>query len=84
MYVEMKNIYKQYDGNSPVIFGTKGLNPKSLSTLQTGAPYMGDKLYQLKTQVLTSGGYNPASIYAKMGTKLYNIEEAKRNGQELS
>lgn len=38
----------------------------------------GNPLYQLKTQILTSGGYNPASTYAKMGTKLYNIEEAKR------
>ena len=38
----------------------------------------GNPLYQLKTQVLTSGGYNPVSTYAKMGTKLYNIEEAKR------
>lgn len=35
-------------------------------------------LYQMRTQMLTSGGYNPTSTYAKMGAKLYNIEEAKR------
>ena len=36
----------------------------------------GDPLYQLKTQVLTSGGYNAMS--GKNGAKLYNLQEAKR------
>ena len=36
----------------------------------------GNPLYQLKTQVLTSGGYNTMS--AKNGAKLYNLQEAKR------
>lgn len=36
----------------------------------------GNPLYQLKTQVLTSGGYNAMS--AKNGAKLYNLQEAKR------
>lgn len=36
----------------------------------------GNPLYQLKTQVLTSGGYNAMS--GKNGAKLYNLQEAKR------
>lgn len=47
----MMNLYKQYDGNQPFIFGTKGLDVNGLSVLQTGAPYVADKLYELKTQL---------------------------------
>lgn len=47
----MKNLYKQYDGNEPFIFGSKGLDANGLKVLQTGAPYVADKLYELKTQI---------------------------------
>lgn len=43
------NMYKEYDGNSPVIRGRKGIN-NSMEVLQTGAPYVADKIYALKTQ----------------------------------
>lgn len=46
----MLNMYKEFDGNAPVIYGDKGLNSKGLSVLKTDAPYNADKLYQLKTQ----------------------------------
>lgn len=46
----LQNLYLQYEGNMPFIFGDKGLNPKDVTVLQTGAPYVGDKLYQLFTQ----------------------------------
>lgn len=46
----LQNLYMQYEGNMPFIFGTKALNPKSLTSINTGAPYVGDKLYQLFTQ----------------------------------
>lgn len=46
----MKNLYKQYEGNEPFIFGSKGLDPNGLKVLQTGAPYVSDKLYELKVQ----------------------------------
>lgn len=44
------NIYQQYDGNSPVIYGDTDLDPQALRVMSTGAPYVADKLYQLKTQ----------------------------------
>lgn len=45
------NVYKEYDGNSPVIFGDTNIDLNSLKVLQTGAPYVSDKLYELKTQI---------------------------------
>lgn len=47
----MKNLYKQYEGNEPFIFGAKGLDANALKVLQTGAPYVADKLYELKIQL---------------------------------
>lgn len=47
----MLNLYKQYDGNEPFIFGSKALDTKGISVLQTGAPYVADRLYSLKTQI---------------------------------
>lgn len=46
----MINMYKEYDGNAPVIYGDKNLNVNGLTVLKTDAPYNADKLYQLKTQ----------------------------------
>lgn len=45
------NLYKQYDGNEPFIYGDKSLDLNCLKVLQTGAPYIADRLYELKTQV---------------------------------
>lgn len=45
------NLYKEYDGNSPVIKGAKGLDLNGFQVLKTDAPYVADKLYELKTNV---------------------------------
>lgn len=43
------NLFKEYDGNAPVIFGDKNLNiGEALTTLNTAAPYVADKILQLK------------------------------------
>ena len=47
----MLNLYAQYDGNAPFIYGQKDLNIRQISTLNTGAPFVADKLYQMKMQV---------------------------------
>ena len=47
----LQNVYKKYDGNSPVIYGDKSLDPTPLGVISTGAPYVADKLYELKTQI---------------------------------
>ena len=47
----MKNLYMKYDGNEPIIFGDKNLSANSLKVLKTDAPYMGDKLSDLKARI---------------------------------
>ena len=47
----MTNLYKEYDGNAPVIFGDRQLNSSGLTVLKTDAPYNADRLYDLKTQI---------------------------------
>lgn len=67
----MKNLYMQYEGNMPVIFGDKNLSPNSLKTLSTQAPYVADKLYQLKTQI-----WNEALTF--LGISNLNIQKKER------
>lgn len=67
----LKNVYMKYDGNQPVIFGDKNLNPNALKVLQTGAPYVADKLYQLKTQI-----WNEALTY--LGISNINVTKKER------
>ena len=44
----MMNLYKEYDGNAPVIYGDKALNVNGFEVLRTDAPWVGEKLYELK------------------------------------
>lgn len=46
----MKNLYAQYMGNEPFIFGDKNLDLSGIKTFDTASPYVADKLYDLKTQ----------------------------------
>lgn len=48
--LSMKNLYLQYDGNQPFIFGEKDLNIGEIKSISTGAPFVADKLYQIKMQ----------------------------------
>ena len=47
----MKNLYMQYDGNEPFIFGDKNLDLKGVTVLQTGAPFVADKILETKTKI---------------------------------
>lgn len=67
----MKNMYMQYDGNQPFIFGTKNFDPNGLKVLQTGAPYVCDKLYELKSQI-----WNEALTY--LGISNVNAQKKER------
>lgn len=44
----LKNVYMQYDGNQPFIFGDKTLDLSSMQVINTGSPYVADKLQDLK------------------------------------
>lgn len=65
------NVYKEFDGNAPVIFGDKNLDINGLKVFSTNAPYNCDKLYQLKTQV-----WNEALTY--LGISNINIMKKER------
>lgn len=47
----LMNLYKQYDGNEPFIFGDKNLDLNSISVLKTDAPFISDKIYELKSNI---------------------------------
>lgn len=47
----MKNVYMQYDGNQPVIYGSNSFDPSRMQVLKTDAPYVSDKLIILLHQV---------------------------------
>ena len=65
------NLYNQYDGNEPVIYGNKNLDPNALKVLKTDAPYVADKLYELKTQI-----WNEALTY--LGISNINVVKKER------
>lgn len=48
----MKNAYRDYDGNMPVIFANTGIvDPRSIQSIQTQAPFVADKLMIIKRQI---------------------------------
>lgn len=65
------NLYKEYNGNAPFIFGDKNLDLNALKSLNTGAPYVADKIYQLKTQI-----WNEALTY--LGISNIAIQKKER------
>ena len=67
----LKNAYMKYEGNEPFIFADKSLNPQTFKVLSTGAPYVADKLYQLKTEI-----WNEALTY--LGIPNVNINKKER------
>lgn len=67
----MKNLYKEFDGNAPFIFGTKALDSNGLKVLKTDAPFIADQIYQLKTQY-----WNEALTY--LGISNTNVMKKER------
>lgn len=71
----MRNLYKSYDGNEPVIYGTKALNIDGLKTLKTDAPYVADRVYQLKADY-----WNEALTY--LGISNTNVTKHERMNRD--
>ena len=66
----LENLYSQYNGNQPFIFGNKNqLNNEMLKTINTEAPYVVDKLTEYKKEIfneaLTFLGINNVSVKKK-------------------
>ncbi len=69
--LSMMNLYMQYDGNTPFIFADNNLDINGIKSISTQAPYVADKLYQLKTQI-----WNEALTY--LGISNLNINKRER------
>lgn len=67
----IQNLYKQYDGNEPVIIGAKNLDLGSVQAVTTSAPYVSDKLNILKKQI-----WNEALTF--FGIQNSNAEKKER------
>lgn len=66
----MQNVYKQWAGNEPVIKGDKNLNVKGITVLKTDAPFVADKLYELKCNI-----WNEALTYLGISNITVNKKE---------
>ena len=66
----LENLYSQYDGNQPFIFGNKNqLNKDTLKAIKTDSPYVADKITEYKKEIwneaLTYLGINNISVQKK-------------------
>lgn len=65
------NAFKEMDGNSPVIFADNSFDENSIICLKTDAPYVCDKIYDLKTNI-----WNEALTY--LGIPSANVMKKER------
>lgn len=82
----MKNLYSQYDGNQPFIMGDKDIiNGKTISAINTSAPYVIDKLTEYKKEIwneaLTFLGITNLDVSKK--ERLVS-DEASRNNELIN
>lgn len=66
----LENLYNQYNGNQPFIFGNKNqLNDDMLKAIKTDSPYVADKITEYKKEIwneaLTYLGINNISVQKK-------------------
>ena len=78
----MENLYLQYEGNRPVIFGDQdSLSPDTIRSIRTDAPFLCDKIMQYKKQIwneaLTFLGIN--NIVEDKKERLITDEAASNN-----
>lgn len=64
------NLYKEIDGNAPVIFGSKNLDLNAIKSINSMAPYISDKIYELKINT-----WNEALTYLGISNITTNKKE---------
>ena len=82
----MKNLYMQYDGNYPFIFGDKNLDFDQIKALKTDAPYIADRLFELKTKVWNEvmSVYGVTSTTIQKKERMIKDEVAQANAGSIS
>lgn len=80
----MKNVYAQYDENTPVIYGDKNIDMDKIKALRTDAPYVADKIMEYKVKIwnefLNFLGVN--NLYEKK--ERVNVEETSINNEVIN
>ena len=66
----MINLYQQYDGNEPFIFGNKDIDIKKIQAISTNAPFVSDKIMEIKNQI-----WNEALTYLGISNVSYQKKE---------
>lgn len=67
----LQNVYMQYEGNEPVIYGYKGLDTGAITSVKTDVPFVADKLEIQKSKV-----WNEAMLF--LGINSTNMEKKER------
>lgn len=82
----LKNMYAQYEGDMPVIFGVKSLQDRPIEAITTGAPYIVDKLREEKIAV-----WNEALEFLGINTNPNEkkkerliVDEVNSNNEEIN
>lgn len=80
----LKNVYKQWKGNEPVIFGDKQLDNQPLTVLKTDAPIVFDKLrlekHEIWNECMTFLGINNANQQKK---ERVTSDEVSANNEQM-
>ena len=67
--LSVENLYLKYEGGQPIIFGDKALSNKPIDVLKTDAPFVADKIYDMKVkywnEFLTFFGVSNVNINKK-------------------
>ena len=66
----LKNMFMKYSGNEPVIYGDSSMAANPIKVLKTDAPYMADKIYELKNRY-----WNEALTYLGISNVSYQKKE---------
>ena len=73
-----QQLYQNYSGNMPFIFGDKGLNLDNVKSINTQADYKGEELNKLKTDI-----WNEALTYLGVSNVQYQKKE-RINTEEIN
>lgn len=68
--LSLKNLYMKYDGDMPVVMADSAMSPTPLTVLKTDAPFVSDRLYDLKAQI-----FNECLTYLGIGNVSFQKKE---------